>query len=202
MTPRPSILRCFLRGLRIPAATALGCLGSGFGQTSLVGNSPFSLKGAAGPGANAPAEAYELAGATVQGPDTSVCIYDRQAKHSQWIPVGGDVEGVHVVSYDPLSDTAVIVIAGSRKELAMRTAKVAAADHTPASRVAPAGRPQPAPSVPIAAAAPAATSNAAAEQREARMLVSDLLEIGIQQRKAYQEAKQRAATATPSPPEN
>jgi hypothetical protein len=31
------------------------------------------------------------------------------------------------------------------------------------------------------------------------MLVSDLLEIGIQQRKAYQEAKQKAAAA-PHPP--
>ena len=41
---------------------------------------------------------------------------------------------------------------------------------------------------------------AAKDQREARMLVSDLLEIGVQQRKAYQEAKQKAA-ATPQPPQ-
>jgi len=34
------------------------------------------------------------------------------------------------------------------------------------------------------------------------MLVSDLLEIGIQQRKAYQEAKQKAAAATPPSPDN
>jgi hypothetical protein len=34
------------------------------------------------------------------------------------------------------------------------------------------------------------------------MLVSDLLEIGIQQRKAYQEAKQKAASGTPPPPDN
>ena len=54
---------------------------------------------------------------------------------------------------------------------------------------------------PIAAARQEAVApgSAAQEQREARMLVSDLLEIGIQQRKAYQEAKQRAASGTPPP---
>jgi hypothetical protein len=34
------------------------------------------------------------------------------------------------------------------------------------------------------------------------MLVSDLLEIGVQQRKAYQDAKQRAASGTPPAPQN
>jgi hypothetical protein len=34
------------------------------------------------------------------------------------------------------------------------------------------------------------------------MLVSDLLEIGVQQRKAYQEAKQKAAAETPAQPAN
>ena len=57
-------------------------------------------------------------------------------------------------------------------------------------------------SAPIAAAPPEAVGSAAREQLEARMLVSDLLEIGIQQRKAYQEAKQKAAAATPPSPDN
>ena len=53
--------------------------------------------------------------------------------------------------------------------------------------------------------APKPESPAAAmkEQREARMLVSDLLEIGMQQRKAYQDAKAKAAGAPqPPPPDN
>ena len=33
------------------------------------------------------------------------------------------------------------------------------------------------------------------QEREARMLVSDLLEIGMQQRKAYEEAARKAAAA-------
>jgi hypothetical protein len=34
------------------------------------------------------------------------------------------------------------------------------------------------------------------------MLVSDLLEIGVQQRKAYQDAKQKAASEPPVQPTN
>jgi hypothetical protein len=35
----------------------------------------------------------------------------------------------------------------------------------------------------------------AKQEREARMLVSDLLEIGMQQRKAYEEAQKKAQQA-------
>jgi hypothetical protein len=45
-------------------------------------------------------------------------------------------------------------------------------------------------------------ASAVTEQREARMLVSDLLEIGVQQRKAYQDAKQKAASEPPAQPTN
>jgi hypothetical protein len=54
--------------------------------------------------------------------------------------------------------------------------------------------PAPAPE-PVGGPPPAATATPEQEQREARMLVSDLLEIGVQQRKAYQDAKQKAAEA-------
>jgi len=202
MTPNLSTFRSLLRGLLIPAVGALGIAGSGFGQSSLVANSPFSPSGAASRGAGAPAEAYELAGSSIEGSDMSVCIFERQAKHSQWIPVGGDVDGVRVISYDPANDTAVVMIAGSRKELSMRKAAVAVLNPPSPNRI-PQEVSTPAPvSAPIAAAPPEAVGSAAREQREARMLVSDLLEIGIQQRKAYQEAKQKAAAATPPSPDN
>ena len=202
MTPNLSTFRSLLRGLLIPVVGALGIAGSGFGQSSLVANSPFSPNGAASAGAGAPAEAYELAGSSIEGSDMSVCIFERQAKHSQWIPVGGDVDGVRVVSYDPANDTAVVMIGGSRKELSMRKAAVAVLN-PPSSNRTPQVVSTPAPvSAPIAAAPPEAVGSEAREQREARMLVSDLLEIGIQQRKAYQEAKQKAAVATPPSPDN
>jgi hypothetical protein len=40
------------------------------------------------------------------------------------------------------------------------------------------------------------------QETEARMLVSDLLEIGMAQRKAYEEAQRRAAEGTPQAPQN
>jgi hypothetical protein len=201
MTPDIHAFRRLVLGLLVPAV-ALGAASAAFSQATLVSNSPFAPNGTAVSGSRAPAEAYELTGSSVEGPDVTVCIYERQAKHSQWIPVGGDEDGVRVVSYDPQNDTAVVVIAGARKELAMRKATVAAVGPMAASRPVQSVYSPAAPTTPIASAPPVVTGTAAQEQREARMLVSDLLEIGIQQRKAYQEAKQRAAAGTPAPPEN
>jgi hypothetical protein len=70
------------------------------------------------------------------------------------------------------------------------------------ARAAPAVIEPAAPPAPIASDSPAPARTAAQEQREARMLVSDLLEIGVQQRKAYQDAKQKAASEPPVQPTN
>jgi hypothetical protein len=199
-----SIIRHPIRRLLIAAVAALCFAGRAPAQGALAANSPFAPKGSAGAGVNAPAEAYELAGSSVEGTDVSVCIFERQAKRTRWIPVGTDADGVKVISYDPVNDTAVVMVSGERRELSMRKAVVVAQGPAPATRPAPPiGRP--APAAPIAAARqePAvAPGSPAQEQREARMLVSDLLEIGIQQRKAYQEAKQKAASGTPPPSDN
>jgi hypothetical protein len=199
ISPSLTSFKGLSRGLAV--AAAIGGLGASFGQTTLVADSPFAPSAGSGAGAGAPAEAYELSGSTIEGNEVSVLIFERQAKHSRWIPVGGDSEGVHVISFDPLTDKAVVVIAGARKELAMRKAVVAALDPSAAVRAAPVAAPAAPQTAPIASA-PAVAGSPAQEQREARMLVSDLLEIGVQQRKAYQEAKQRGAAPTPPPPDN
>jgi hypothetical protein len=208
MPPSNSIAVALFRCLRLPALAALGCAAGLHGQTALIANSPFAPVGAAaGPAGKAPAEAFELAGATAQGSQVTVCILERKRKHSEWIPVGGESNGIHVISYDAAHDTAVVTIGGERKQLVMQKAVVVSTNPTVGGR-APA--PVPATSAPVVAAssaapdAPAGPSNpatAARDQREARMLVSDLLEIGVQQRKAYQDARQRPAAATP-PPQN
>lgn len=190
-----------LRSLRAPAIAALGLAVSAFGAT-LVGNSPFAAAGKGAGSAGAPAEAYELAGSTSQGSQVSVCIFERQSRRSQWIGVGDTVDGVHVVSYDPTSDAAVVTINGTRKDLAMRKDTVASTGTPYNPAVAPVSNVQVASLVPVPAQVAAAPGTPAAEQREARMLVSDLLEIGIQQRKAYQDAKQRAAAASAPQPSN
>ena len=198
--------------LRLPAMAALGILAPLSAETALVSNSPFSPAGTAGVvGAAASNEAYELAGTSIQGSSVSVCIYEKQAKRSQWIPVGGDMDGVHVVSYNAEADKVVVTISGARKELAMRKMVVDSAGPPQIAKPVPVNNArnlQPAdPSfyLPVASSAPTPApstptgpATAVQDQKEARMLVSDLLEIGVQQRKAFQDAKQKAAAA-PAP---
>ncbi|HXN35153.1 MAG TPA: hypothetical protein VN877_03225 [Opitutaceae bacterium] len=189
-----------LRRLRIPALAAAGFVASSFGQT-LVGNSPFRAPGGGG-GASGPAEAYELAGSTSQGSQVSVCIYEHQKHRSEWISVGDSADGIRVVSYDAANDAAVVTIDGARRELAMRKATVASLGPSSYQRPPmPANEPV-ASLVPAPPQGPVTPASLARDQQEARMLVSDLLEIGVQQRKAYQEAKQKAAAAASSQPTN
>jgi hypothetical protein len=182
-----------VRSLRLPALAVLACAGTLFGQSTLVTDSPFAPIGSATAAGNAPAESYELAGSSEQGSAVSVCIFERQKKHSQWIPVGGDLDGIHVISFDASRDTAVVTIAGARKELSMRKSVIASANSYASGRM-PVALNAPGPSTgPIASAPVQAAPAAIQDQKEARMLVSDLLEIGVQQRKAYQDAKLKAA---------
>jgi hypothetical protein len=198
MTNSKSTIAALLRRLRAPALAALGGATAVFGQT-LVGNSPFMPPANAVGAAGAPAAAYELAGSTAQGSEVTVCIYEREAKRSLWIGVGETSGGVQVVSYDAANDTAVVTIDGVRRDLAMRKAAVVAQSQSPGYRSEPSGSSRAEPVVASAPPAPASPDNVAQDQREARMLVSDLLEIGVQQRKAYQEAKQKAAEASTQP---
>jgi len=176
-------------------------------QPTLVGNSPFAPSGLASGGLAAPAQDFELAGSTSEGSNVTICIYERQAKRSQWIPVGGISDGIRVVSYDATRDQAVVVIGGVRKDIAMRkptyTGKGASGAPAAVAMALPAA---PAPVADDSARrvpdAPALGGKPEQEQREARMLVSDLLEIGVQQRKAYQDARQKAAAGTPPAPSN
>jgi len=198
-----SPLSGFLRRLRAPALAIAGTLGVAFGQTTLVANSPFAATGGSGSPASAPAEAYELSGSSVEGADVEVCIYDRQAKHSEWIRVGSTSGTLHVVSFDAVRDRAVVTVAGARKDLVLRSDSVASAPEAPASSPSVAAGDGSAPNSPgPAGTAPQSAAKLLHDQTEARMLVSDLLEIGVQQRKAYQEAKQKAAAEAPAQPAN
>jgi hypothetical protein len=196
MSTHKAALCSIVRSLCIPALAVLGCASSMRAGSSLVSESPFAPPGATAAQASGQGESFELAGSSVQGSDVTVCIFERQKKHSVWIPVGGDVDGVHVISYNALNDTAVVTISGSRKELSMRKAAIASMNPIQSGR-APLFAAAPPDMAPIAAAPNQLAAPVVQDQREARMLVSDLLEIGVQQRKAYQDAKMRAAQGTP-----
>jgi hypothetical protein len=206
--PQPSIPFASFR-LCLAALAVAYCAEGSFAQTALVGDSPFAPSGnAAVFGSAAPAQDYELAGATSEDQQISVCIFERQAKRSAWIPVGGNVDGIHVISFDNNHDIAVVMVGGQRKEISMRKATIGKSNNAAAPRTNLASNTPPMPAAaaaPIASAAqpaPAAVSGPEQEQREARMLVSDLLDIGVQQRKAFQDAKQKAASGQPPTPDN
>jgi hypothetical protein len=161
-------------------------------QPAASGDSPFlPPAGAAKGGAQPLSNPYELTGTSKTSRETKVCIYDAQARSSHWIAVGSAYGDVQVVSYDPASDRAVINVHGSRMSLDMRKAVVS---KLPGFATAPSPKPVSGPVVLRSAGPPAQTQSAETlkQEREARMLVSDLLDIGMQQRKAYEEAQKAA----------
>ncbi len=134
-------------------------------------------------------ETLQLTGISVVGKKTFVSIYDVEKKHSRWLAVGDKVDGVEVISCDVKGDKAVVRVA---KEL--ENVEPAARVHRPvgtASAVAVSGQADLGlPTASVAVQSPSAPlTEQAIQEREARMMVSDLLEIGQQQRKAYEEKK-------------
>lgn len=181
--------------LATPCLAAL-LLGAGAclrGQPPASGDSPFlPPPGAAANGAQPASDPYELTGVSTTSRGTQICIFDKQAKRSHWIGVGNAYGDIQAVSYDSASDHAVIEVRGSRMSLGMRKAMVS---YQPVFTQAPVATAYQAPVVQRIAGPPLPQKSAdtLAKEREARMLVSDLMDIGMQQRKAYEEAQKRQA---------
>jgi hypothetical protein len=205
---------------------ALSCVALPFASADVSKDSPFKQSGA--PAAAAKNEALEFIGVTTDGKKTMVNLYDREAKHGSWIQEGKSSGGITVVKYDGAHDQVTIKRDGVEKTLALRSASGVVNGPAP---VVTAPVPALMPSTPVTvpgattSSTPAAGTTVAADgttpapatpttktraqqEEEARMLVSDLLEIGIAQRRAYEEAQRKAAAggqtqppqpATPSP---
>ena len=138
-------------------------------------------------------DTFELKGFSSTGKTILVCVYDSQAKRSHWIAVDSTVEGIKVVAFDPAKEEATITVGGQKKTLRMRKPSVAAGTNNPGAAAAGFASPVTAPIVTQGIPQPPPAPGSIAQQEvEARMLVSDLLEIGIQQRKAYEEAQKKA----------
>jgi hypothetical protein len=214
----------------VAIALAMFATTAGQAQTPLHKDSPFIPQGAA-PMMAAAGETLEFAGVSSIGKKTDLIIYDKTVKKSRWIGIGDTVEGITVVNYDSRLEQAVLRVNGGQKILTLRkgtgplntpapVAPMQPGFATPsASLPVPAVlqiQPPPPPSTVVAEAAaqPAPPASAkvkgpitpevqAKQEVEARMLVSDLLEIGMAQRKAYEEAQKKAsdtASAQPVPP--
>lgn len=176
-------------------ATAAALIATATLAADLPKDSPFAAPGAAVAPANV--DVLQFAGVSTIGSQTMINLYDTQQKQGFWVQVGATVNGVTAVKYDSAHDQVTIRQNGAERTLPLR----------PPSAVV--NGPMVAPSMPVAAAPATAATTAptpppppmteqARKEEEARMLVSDLLEIGMAQRKAYEEKAAAAAKAAQS----
>ena len=129
---------------------------------------------------------FQLTGVSTAADGTRVCIHTEKDQRSRWIIVGAKVDGIRVVSFDPVQKRAVIVADGTERDLELQRSVAASQTVDPGSN--------PAPAAPTGPSAPAVKADETASQRDARMLVSDLLDIGAQQRQAYANAQKAPQT--------
>jgi hypothetical protein len=135
---------------------------------------------------------------------TRIGILDMRTRKSVWIPLGQTIGGIEAVSHNPRTDEVVVRVNGSLQMLSLRMPSINAAPLQEMSASAPLVPPfhgGPNPAVPPAGLPPYAPNpaqvsikplgNPGEQERDARMMVSDLLEIGMQQRKAYQDAQKK-----------
>jgi hypothetical protein len=120
---------------------------------------------------------------------------------SVWVEEGAEKEGVAVLARIG-TDAVSVRIGGTSGQMKLKSANPGSSRSAPPPN-AVAAQTGPNPGTPKPGL-PANTDKAliAEQEREARMLVSDLLEIGMQQRKAYEEAQKRkgnAAAGGPTP---
>jgi len=163
--------------------------------------SPFLPSQTDSSSASTAPQSFELSGTIKASDGIKLCIYDVQAKQSHWVKVGESSNNIKVISFDTTSERAQVVINGEARSLELK--KSAVSSQPIPSYIQPAyHRPQefsPSPTPASAAVGPvrpnftpAQQAENAKQEQESRMLVSDLLDIGMQQRKAYEEAKKKA----------
>jgi hypothetical protein len=168
---------------------------------STVPASPFQRpKPASAAAPSAPANpTFEFNGVVTIGTSKLICITKLAEKRSHWIKMGESTEGITVLRFDADSKSVTIRHEGQDISLSLKQPTYdpnALASYQPVIPTAPT------PAGGVALNVPVTKEQ---KEAEARYLVSDLLEIGMVQRKAYQEAQAReqaakAAAANGEPP--
>ena len=122
----------------------------------------------------------EFSGVMSFGQQTLVSVHDLQSDKSVWIAVGDEAEGVRVVNYDPTAKEVTVLSAGVTRKLKLREAQLAGGMLI-----------RPLPTLEQEYGRPLTVEE---EETEARMLVSDLLEIGMKERERQRELRKQAAS--------
>lgn len=199
------------------AALAFGLVGSAVAQSG-SSNSPFMPPTAAAV-TQAAGETLEFAGVNIMSMRTFVNVFDKQANKGRWIVVGSVDAGINVLTYDSHREQIVVKVGDQQKILTLRKSTTTfGPTPQPVAMMPPAAgfsvaAPSPVPPSPVPAETtlvplasiplpeqPAKPLTIARQEEEARMLVSDLLEIGMAQRKAYEEKQRNGIAGQPEQP--
>ncbi|MDX2187051.1 MAG: hypothetical protein SFV32_08965 [Opitutaceae bacterium] len=176
--------------------------GAVWAQSGLSTESPFTPQG----GATGPVEEqtqlgdYQFVGIMKVG-DATHFGFSRADGRAVWVPLGSERDGIAVLGR-PAPDRVSVRVGGNETELRLKRAgNDAVTSLAPPRPLQVTTRPatMPAAVAPNNHPPPPQDPETAAQEREARMLVSDLLEIGMQQRKAYEEAQKKKANAQQQP---
>ena len=179
---------------------------AGAAPASLRQVSPFAPPDGPAPVADSQAlGSIELTGILVMDKKPRFNLHDLASNRSFWILLGQSQNGLTATGYDAASNSVVVEGRGGVRAIRLKEARVISVPVPPSGMVAnsgatmPGGQPRP-----IALPEPL-PANLTPQQRvqrqqetEARMMVSDLLELSMQERARYQEQMRRRA----APPQN
>lgn len=153
--------------------------------------------------------ALQLSGISTLGGQSMFNFVDARNNRSFWVPLNGTTNGFSVTAYDAATETVVVGRNGQSRPIKLRQAKIAALPGPvgAAPNVQVPARPPGSPPPAVIRTAdggeivnPKTPQEIAQAEMEARMMVSDLLEISMQERarqKALREAQQKQPQGAP-----
>ena len=154
-------------------------------------------------------EALHLTGISLVGDVRSFNIYDTQGKKSYWIRKDEAFDGFKVVGYDAATQSVTVQSPVTARIVPLRHARIVAVSPTIAAPAAVVVPPPFESKIPAHVVGvdelknPKTPAEIKQAEYEARMMVSDLLEISMQERarqKALRDAQKNGQTVTTPPP--
>jgi len=168
---------------------------------------PAPAAAAQAPAGDAELGALQLSGISSLGGTSMFNFVDPRSNKSFWVPLNGSTNGFSVTAFDEKTVTVTVARNGQVRSMQLRQAQIAAMPTTTAVTASPTpvsvpARPPGSPPMTVVRTAdggeianPKTPQEIAQAEMEARMMVSDLLEISMQERarqKALREAQQKA----------
>ncbi len=173
-----------MRSLSATALLTLLTSGAIAQSSPFMAANPRGAKAAATSASTEPAK-FEFTGIVNLGDAPLICITVVETQRSHWLKPGQSADGVALLSHDAATNQVVVRHLGRELPLGLKERTFDPNKLSAYQASLPSG---PLPSAGLAERVPLTNEEKATE---ARMLVSDLLEIGMIQRKAYDEAKKQ-----------